>query len=85
MLAPVSDDEEEITPEKMEAAERDGLCDNRNLTLFATWYALGGSERGLTLGEIKNMSAAELKDFGYMLRVVGRILKRQAKQRKRES
>jgi hypothetical protein len=65
----------------MERAERDGLCDDSNLGLFVRWYAFGGSERGLLLSEIESMSAARIKDWSYLLRETGRILKRNAKKK----
>ena len=58
--------------------ERLGLCREEHLDLFVTWYQFGGLQHPPGLQELMAMPADLLKDFGYILSVLGR----QRKERK---
>jgi len=57
----------------------EGLCDEGNLKLFTEWYALGGLQQGIALGDFVEMPATMRKDFLTILR----RMNRRRKQRKR--
>ena len=68
----------------MEAADRAGLIDEGNLSVFVTWYQLGGMEQAPTITEIANMPAALRHDLLYLLSEFGRMRKARDRSRKRE-
>ena len=77
-----SDDDANITPESLAAADRAGLVEDENLELFVLWHAWGGMERGVSLTEIADLanrpgSAALVKDFTYLVGRMSKLRKRQ--------
>lgn len=59
----------------MDAADRHGLIDEANLSVFVTWYQLGGMESKPTITEIADMPAALRHDLIYLLSEFGRLRK----------
>ena len=70
-----------ITAEDMAAADRQGLIDEANLSVFVTWYQLGGMESKPTITEIAAMPAALRHDLIYLLSEFGRL--RKSRERKK--
>lgn len=56
-----------ITPEQLERIEKEGLCKEESLEIFATWYTFGGMDRRLSLTEILTIPAWLRRDFRYIL------------------
>lgn len=71
--AAADDGPQAITPEDMSAAERSGLIDEANLTLFVTWWTFGGMEHPPTITEIAAMPAAMRHDLIYLISEFGRL------------
>ena len=72
-----------ITPEDMDRADREGLLDEANLTIFMTWWQLGGMEHPPTITEIAEMPAALRHDLIYLITEFGRL--RRTRNRSSES
>lgn len=70
-----------ITREEMDAADRQGLIDEAHLSVFVTWYQLGGMESKPTITEIAAMPAALRHDLIYLLSEFGRL--RKSRERKK--
>ena len=64
---------ERITREDLQRAEREGLQDPASLSIFLTWYQLGGPQHGITLTEAVTMSAELRNDIFYLLRELHRM------------
>ena len=69
-----------ITAEDMAAADRHGLIDEANLSVFVTWYQLGGMESHPAITEIAGMPASLRHDLLYLLGEFGRL--RRSRERK---
>ncbi len=72
---------ERITPEDLADAERRQLIDEAHLTVFLTWYQLGGIEHPPTITEIAGWPDALRRDLLYLLSELGRM-RRQRRKRK---
>lgn len=72
-----------ITREEMDAADRAGLIDEGNLTVFVTWYQLGGMEQAPSITEIANMPAALRHDLLYLLGEFGRMRRSRDRSKKK--
>ena len=57
----------------MRQADREGLLDEANLTIWLTWYQLGGTEAPPTISEIAQWPAALRNDVLYLTRQLGDI------------
>ena len=57
----------------MQRAEREGLQDPASLSIFLTWYQLGGPQHGITLTEAITMPAELRNDIFYLLRELHRM------------
>ena len=64
-----------ITREEAAAADRAGLIDEENLTLFLDWYQLGGFEHGIGINELAEMPATRRHDVLYLLGELGKARK----------
>lgn len=65
--------QEPITDEDMRRAETEGLIDEANLTVFATWWQLGGMQQPPSITEVAEMPAALRHDLIYLLAEFGRL------------
>lgn len=61
-----------ISREDAEAADRTGLIDEENLTLFLDWYQLGGMEHGISISELAEMPATRRHDLLWLLGELGK-------------
>lgn len=68
----------------MDAADRHGLIDEANLSVFVTWYQLGGMESAPTITEIAAMPAALRHDLLYLLAEFGRLRKARDRQKEKK-
>ena len=57
------------------------MQDAASLSIFLTWYQLGGAEKGITLTEAMTIPATLRNDIFYLLRELHRM-RRGRKQRK---
>lgn len=67
---------QKISRADLEKAELEGLQDPASLTIFLTWYQLGGVQRGISLTEAAEMPATLRNDIFYLLREMNRMRKR---------
>ena len=66
----------------MDAADRAGLIDEANLSVFVTWYQLGGMESKPTITEIAAMPASLRHDLIYLLAEFGRLRRTRDRRKK---
>jgi len=70
------DTEQRITRADLERAETEGLQDEASLSVFLTWYHLGGVQRGISITEAAEMPATLRNDVFYLLRELNRMRRR---------
>lgn len=64
-----------ISREDAARADREGMIDEENLTLFLDWYQLGGMERGIGINELAEMPATRRHDILWLLGELGKARK----------
>lgn len=62
-----------LVEDDWEHIQLQGLVNPNSFDLFLTWYAFGGTERGISLTELIALPADIIKDFQYILGQLSQI------------